>query len=149
TRPWLDYLEQSQGADPVVAAVLDDDAPVGWFTGAIVRRAGVRILGSPFPGWTTSWMGFNLSPGVDRWQACEALAPFAFRHLRCLHVEVRDRELEVPSSASRGWSWTEPDTYQVDLSGTEEDVLARMWSISRRQIRKSERLGVIVEQGRG
>jgi hypothetical protein len=149
TRPWLDYLEQSQAAEPVVAALLHDDVPVGWFTGAIVRRAGVKILGSPFQGWTTAWMGFNLADGVDRWQACEALPSFAFKQLGCVHVEVRDRLAAVPSDPSRGWRWSEPDTFEADLSGTHEELLKRMWSISRRQIRKSEKLGVVVEQGSG
>jgi hypothetical protein len=149
TRPWLDFLEQSQSAEPVVAALLRDDAPVGWFTGAIVRRAGVKILGSPFPGWSTHWMGFNLIAEVDRWEACEALAPFAFKGLGCLHVEVCDRRLTVPSDPSRGWSWQDVDVQEIDLTPSEEEIKKGMWSLISRHIKKSEKLGVVVEYGSG
>jgi hypothetical protein len=149
TRPWHDFLEQSQAAEPVVAALLQGDTQVGWFTGAIVRRAGVKILGSPFPGWTTNWMGFNLTGDVDRWDACEALPRFAFKELGCLHVEVRDRRLESPADPSRGWRVEEVDTEEVDLSGTEDDVLKRMWSVVPRHLKKGNKLGVVVEHGSG
>ena len=39
-----------------------------------MSRFGVRILGSPFPGWTTLSMGFNLREGVSRRAATEARA---------------------------------------------------------------------------
>ena len=68
TEPWLQFIARSQRAEPVVAALRDGHATVGWFTGAIVRRCGVRILGSPFAGWGTQYLGFNLLPNVDRRQ---------------------------------------------------------------------------------
>src|SRR2546422_4532465 len=62
TEPWLRFIAQTQGAEPVVAAVRDGNRTVGWFTGLIIRRFGVRILGSPFAGWSTQYLGFNLLP---------------------------------------------------------------------------------------
>src|SRR5439155_13683195 len=46
TREWLEFLRRTQDAAPVVAALRADGETVGWFTGAVVRRFGVRILGS-------------------------------------------------------------------------------------------------------
>ena len=63
TREWLEFVARTQGAEPVVAAVVDGGSTVGYFTGLTFRRFGLRILGSPFPGWTTESMGFNLSRG--------------------------------------------------------------------------------------
>ena len=82
----------TQQADPVVARVLRGDEQVGWFTGLVVRRFGIRILGSPFAGWMTGPMGFDLDPGVSRREAAQALIRFAFKDLRCLHLEVIDRQ---------------------------------------------------------
>jgi len=65
TRAWLGFLAASQGAEPVVARVLDGSGPIGWFTGGRVRRFGLGVLGSPLAGWTTAYQGFNLDPGVD------------------------------------------------------------------------------------
>ena len=73
----------------------DRGRTVGWFTGMVQRRFGMRLLGSPFPGWSTSYLGFNLKPGVDRRAAFEALPQFAFSDLRCAHLEVRCRNVGV------------------------------------------------------
>ena len=90
TRAWLEFIADSQRARPVVAEIRDGDAVAGYFSGLVVRKFGVRILGSSFPGWTTPYIGFNLMPGYSRSQMLEPLVRWAFRELRCIHVEVSD-----------------------------------------------------------
>lgn len=149
TRAWLEFLERTQGAEPVVADVLRDGRRVGTFTGAIVRRAGVKILGSPFPGWTTTSMGFNLTLGTSRWSAAAALPRFAFRGLGCLHVELKDRGLTGPVPPWVRFSPEPFPTLEVDLTGGETAMFGRMTSACRRALRKSERCGVVVEEASG
>jgi CelD/BcsL family acetyltransferase involved in cellulose biosynthesis len=150
TREWLDFVQRTQDAEPVVAAIRDDDGSVvGYFTGLIVRRFGLRILGSPFPGWTTSYMGFNLDDGADRTEAAEALVPFAFRQLRCLHLEFKDRFLQTEDLERRGFEQSPSRTFEVDLRPPEEELFGRMTSACRRAIRKSEKEGVVVEEASG
>jgi CelD/BcsL family acetyltransferase involved in cellulose biosynthesis len=147
TRAWLEFLARTQHAEPVVAAVRDGGEHVGYFTGLVVRRFGIRILGSPFPGWTTESMGFNLIDGVDRRAAAAAAIPFAFRTLGCVHLELKDRRLErddVPGFASESTR-----TFEVDLSGDEEAIFGRMSSACRRAVRRGQKVGVIVEEARG
>src|SRR6266852_8869466 len=81
TLPWLTFVSRTQRAEPVVAALRDGTETLGYFTGLIVHKYGCKILGSPFPGWTTDYMGFNLLPGISRRQALAAFADFAFRDL--------------------------------------------------------------------
>lgn len=149
TTPWLQFLRQTQDAEPVVAVLRRDGEIAGCFTGGIVRRFGVRILGSPFPGWTTGWMGFNLSPEVDRWDATRSLVRFAFEDLRCRHLELRDRLLDGEAPSALGLTRSDVETYEVDLADDEAAIFERMSSACRRAIRKSERSGVTVERARG
>jgi len=65
--------------------------PEGRFSEMMIKKLGLRILGSPFPGWMTSYMGFNLAPDISRMDALLALGEFAFGDLRCSHIEIRDR----------------------------------------------------------
>ena len=65
-RPWLDYIIATHKGEPVIAAVKEYGKIVGYFTGLIVNKYGVRILGSPFKGWASAYMGFNLPPGQGR-----------------------------------------------------------------------------------
>jgi hypothetical protein len=64
TREWLNFIAESQRATPIVAEIRDGNTVAGYFSGLVVRKFGVRILGSSFPGWTTPYIGFNWPPGI-------------------------------------------------------------------------------------
>jgi CelD/BcsL family acetyltransferase involved in cellulose biosynthesis len=146
TREWLAFLAATQGAEPVVSAVRRAGEVVGYFTGAIVRRYAVRILGSPFPGWTTAYMGFNLQEGVSRSDCAAALLHHAFGALRCVHVELRDRELRRDEAARLDVSLESFGTFEIDLRASEDELFKQMTSACRRCIRKAEREGVLIEE---
>ena len=146
TKEWLSFLAETQRGDPVVAALEDGAETVGYFTGMVVRRSGLRILGSPFPGWTTMYMGFNLPEDVPRRAAAEALLDLAFGPLRCVHVEVRDHALTAKDLLALGFEAKPFTTYLVDLIGSEEDVWARLKSSCRGRVRKAEKSGVVIEE---
>lgn len=145
TRAWLDFLAETQRAEPVAARVLDGTTAVGWYRGALVHRFGVRILGSPLRGWTTAAMGFVLDVGVDRAAAVSALQPFAFDQLRCLHIEVADAGLAAEDAARSGLHRDDLPGWQLDLRRSDDDLLAGMNQMARRNIRKAEQAGVRIE----
>jgi hypothetical protein len=147
TRDWLNFLAESQRGTPVIAEICDDEAVVGYFSGLIVRKFGVRILGSSFPGWTTPYIGFNVVPGYSRSQLLEPLTAWAFRELKCLHVEVSDRCFQPEDGAGR-LDRTAYETYKSDLTRSEDDLFKGMDSACRRCIRKAERSGVTIEEAR-
>jgi Acetyltransferase (GNAT) domain len=149
TREWVEFVAATQGAEPVVADVVQDGRRVGSFTGLAFRRMGVRILGSPFPGWTTASMGFNLEERVSRRDAAAALVRFAFGPMRCLHVELKDRWLASGDIDGLGFEAEPKLTYEVDLSDGEDAIFGRMSSACRRAIRKAGKSGVTVEQATG
>jgi CelD/BcsL family acetyltransferase involved in cellulose biosynthesis len=149
TRAWLDFVVRTQDVDPVVARLERGEETVGWFTGAVVRRFGVPILGSPFQGWTTGPMGFNLAPGIALRDAVEALVPFAFKGLRCLHLEMLDRRSSPEDLEGLAGRLGTFHTFELDLARDEEAIFGAMSSACRRAVRKSEKEGVRVEEGHG
>src|SRR6476620_9685577 len=63
---WLAVLSATQKGEPVVAVLKDGGSEIGYFTGMIIRKAGLRILGSPFPGGPpTIWGWYFLSALTD------------------------------------------------------------------------------------
>ena len=142
---WLSFLSTSHGAETVIAIVRDHGQPIGHFVGAIVRRYGVKILGSPLRGWGTESMGFLLDAGADRRAAAEALIPFAFEELGCSHVELSDRWLTGEQMAGSGFLVEVGRTFLVDLERSEQEILAGMRSRTRTYIRQAERKGLLVE----
>lgn len=149
TRAWIEFVARTQDAEPVVGELRDGEERVGWFTGLIVRRLGVRILGSPFPGWTTGSMGFNLVEGVPRREAARALLRFAFRDLGCLHLELKDRSFTPIDVEGLRFSADPTVLFEVPLDRDEDAIFAAMSSACRRAIRRGAKVGVRVEQAHG
>ncbi|MBI5265629.1 MAG: GNAT family N-acetyltransferase [candidate division Zixibacteria bacterium] len=145
TRPWLDFVAEAHGAEVCVLKVWVESQPAGYFTGLIITKLGLKILGAPFPGWTTQYLGFNLIDGVDRSVLLEPLAKFAFGELNCWHLELMDRRLTAEQVLSLGWKHRLFENTEVDLSGTEDEIFANMKGSCRTSIRKAEKSGVVVE----
>jgi CelD/BcsL family acetyltransferase involved in cellulose biosynthesis len=147
TPEWLAFLQQTQRAEPVVARVEHEGVPVGWFTGLVQRRFGFRILGSPFAGWSTQYLGFNLDPDFPRRHAWQGLRDFALGELGCVHVEVRDRWTVPEDVAGLGLQPLRPlRLFHIDLRRTEDELLAAMALDRRRGIRTAQRRGVVIEE---
>ena len=146
TPAWLTFVAKTQHAEPVLAALGDDRRTFGYFTGVIINKFGFKILGSPFPGWTTAYMGLNLLPGFARRNAVQALADFAFSRLGCVHLEFMDRYLGLEELNGLGFQCRLYRGFEIDLTQREEDLFAHMSSACRRCIRKAQKNGVFVEE---
>lgn len=148
TPEWLAFVRATQGARPVVAALSDGGETVGYFTALAVRKYGLKVLGSPFPGWTTSYMGFNLVPWYRRRKALEGLRAFAFKAFGCAHVEVFDRHATEEDAHAVGYDYRLVRTYEIDLRRDVDSLFQRMDKERRRGVRRAEELGVTIEEAR-
>jgi Acetyltransferase (GNAT) domain len=149
TREWLEFVAATQAAEPVVARVLDEGRTVAFFTGLRVRRFGIRILGSPFQGWATGYLGFNRLEEISGRDAVAALVDFAFGPLGCLHLEFRDRPMAGGEVDGLGFTVQAKKTFELELSRPEDEIWAGFKSTCRTAIRKAQKSGVIVEQASG
>jgi GNAT acetyltransferase-like protein len=145
TDEWLRFVAESQGATPVRAELTENGRVVGEACGLVVSKLGMRIFGSPLPGWTTMYMGFVLEPGVPRWETLEALRVFAFGDLGCVHLEVVDRHLSARCAPRPNMVHDYIDSFETDLTRTEDQIWAGMDSACRRCVRKAEKSGVTIE----
>jgi hypothetical protein len=142
---WISFLAEHLQAEPILAALKDGNATLGHFTGLRFQKFGLRILGSPFRGWSTPYMGFNLRPGVPRRLAAEALPRFAFKELGCVHYEVTDAYLSAADIAGLPVTPVDHPTIEVSLTEPADEIFNRMASVCRRNIRHAEKAGVKIE----
>jgi hypothetical protein len=154
TRAWIEFLADVRQADPVAAILFEGHEEIGRFTGLMENKLGLKILGSPLPGWTTPYMGFNLKDGVPRRVAAQALIRLAFDDLGCVHLELRDRWLTTADVAGLGFSRRDDvgyddRTFEIDLRQPEKLIFDGMSSACRRCVRQSEKRGVTIEQAHG
>ena len=145
---WLKFLAETQGVEPVLAELREGQETLGYVTGVIFKKFGLRIFASPIPGASTPYMGFNLRPGVSRRVAVQALPEFAFKQLRCVHLEVVDAFLKMEDIEGLGFNHKLHPTLEVDLTGTEEEIFNRMTKSCRWTVRKAEKNGVVIEEAR-
>lgn len=146
TREWLNFVKKSQGAIPVIASVAQDGTVVAYFTGLMLKKAGFRILGSPFPGWTTDYLGFNVVGDISRRELLPALREFAFRELGCLHMELMDRRISLEEADGLGLEYRKFSSFQIDLRKNESQLLEAMSTAVRYNVRKADKPdGVIIE----
>jgi hypothetical protein len=144
----LAFLAESQRGEPAQGALRDGNQTLGYFTGLIVRKFRLKVLGSPFRGWSTPYLGFNLRPDVPRRLAVAALPDFVFRQLGCIHVEVTDSHTGPEDVRGLGFHCEVHATVINDLAQSEEALLRNMNSYRRRDIRRAEKHGVTIEEAR-
>jgi CelD/BcsL family acetyltransferase involved in cellulose biosynthesis len=145
TAEWLAFLAETQGVEPVWGALKEGDEVLGYVTGVIMKKFGLRIFASPIPGASTPYMGFNLRPGVSRRVAAAALPEFAFKQLRCAHLEVVDAFMKPEDIAGLGFQHRMNPTLEVDLTLPEEEIFNRMTKSCRWTVRKAEKNGLVIE----
>jgi hypothetical protein len=148
TIEWMNFISSTQNAEPVIAVVKHGKDIVGRFTGLIIRKFGIRILGSPFPGWTTSYMGFNLLPKISRTEALLALTDFAFHDMKCFHFEMMDRHLSTDEVIELGYQYSILSSFELDLTKSEDELFSSMHSSCRRCIRKANKIGLQIEESK-
>ncbi len=147
TLPWIDFLADFEGAEPVIAAVQLNGQVQGYFMGLITRKLGLKILGSPFRGWNTYFMGFNLMPGVSYREVLQAFPSFAFDELKCHFLMIIDSNLQGGEWQGLSYQMRKFENFAIDLTKSEAELFANMKGNNcRRAIRNAIKNGVVIEE---
>jgi hypothetical protein len=146
TLPWLNFMAEVQGVEPVVAAIESGGQVRGYFTGLIVRKYGLKILGSPLRDCHTYFMGFNLMPGVSYNEVLQAFPKFAFEELKCHYIEIVDANLKEDDWKGLSYRVSKIRMFALDLTKSEEELFANMKHACRCNIRGAIKKGVVIEE---
>lgn len=151
SKAWTAYVATVHGGSRVVLEVEYEGEVVGWFVGVGVRKFGLPMLGSPLPGWGTSYMGFAWSGAVDQSDrpAVESAALLALRRWavdswRFVHLEVMVDQPPVSLLVPPAMGVAKFHSYRCDLVD-DLSMLKAMSTNGRRNLRRAELRGVRVE----
>src|SRR5260370_13442814 len=64
TREWLQFVAESQNAQPILAELREKNDVLGYFSGLTFSKFGMKVLGSSFHGWPTLYIGFIPNPSI-------------------------------------------------------------------------------------
>jgi hypothetical protein len=148
TKEWLRFIERTHlNVKVKVLEVYEHDQFVGYFTGAVVTIAKLfRILGSPFNGWNTPCMGFDL---YDPHKAINIL-PHVVRYFQtryhCIYAQIYNMYFVKEELAQHGFKVQRSNGFQTDLSLSEQEIFAKFNRGTKANVKRFERMGCRVEE---
>lgn len=145
TVDWISFVEEDSKAKPIILKIEKDGVLVGYFSSLEVNKFGVKIIGSPFSGWSTCFMGFDVYEGVNKLDLVEPVSRYLFKEKKALLVEIIDRDIKCEEAKSYGYRVSRDNTLEVEIDKTDEELFKVFKTDARNFIRQFERRGATIE----
>ena len=146
TIPWLKFLMEDNDGEAVIVRITDENNLIGYFTGMKISRFGVKIVGSPFKGWATCYMGFDLYDYDLVKELLDPVIKFLFKKTGCCYIEIADRHLYPQDAKDIKYPIEMFTTLEIPIYKTAEEFLSSITSKCRRLLNQFERRGAVVER---
>lgn len=143
TYPWISFLMNNQNAEPVVLRLSAEGEICAYFVGLLVRKFGVRILGSPLEGWFTPDMGFISVREFNIVEALFSVKNYAFKVLKCWYVQIHDKKITNSILDARITSYYSKELY-LDISNSEDEIYDNFRKEAKKNIRQFNNRGATV-----
>ena len=135
TYEWLEFIERSQGLRKIIYEIRIDGTVVCYLPGFAIRKGPLKIFASPFPGWTTPYMGPLLLESVP-----QRLFFDEFRRLMNKegyhYAELCNRALNHELAKEEGFAVEEGVTYVAEIGANADEILANFKKSTRNATRK-------------
>lgn len=145
TYEWVVFLEKNQDGQAVVLELTEKENRLAIFVGVIVKKFGVRILGSPFDGWLTPDMGFIRFMAMDDVIAIETVKRYAFKELRCIFLQISDKSIQN-DLVLPGVHTEHSRILYKDNSVNLDSLMESFSKNGRRDVRASARKGLVFKE---
>ncbi len=145
TLPWIEFVKKDSHGEPVFIRITEGEVFIGYFTGLLVKKMGIKIMGSPFAGWSTCYMGID-TPYKDRKiEIYKQLVPFLFKQTGCLFIEIADRDVTNQELIDNSIKPYLEDTLELQINMDNDALFKQMKTDCRNFIRQFERRGARLE----
>ena len=146
TKAWLSFVEEETKARDFILRISDDDgALIGYFSSFIILKFGIRILGSPFAGWGTCFMGLDLFDRSNQFEIIKNITEYAMKTEHVMYIEIIDRNISVAAAEAHGIKAYPVGTLQLDINKDDEGLFKQMKTDCRNFIRQFSRRGAKLE----
>jgi len=145
TMEWIDFVVEDSKVKPCIIRINRDHYLCGYFTGMSFRKFGVKIIASPFKGWSTPYMGFDLVHPEEKLSILPELIEYLYKSEKCLYIEVIDRDFNIEDSMKRNYHVIPIKTLELPIDMDDSSLFRQMKSDCRNFIRQFERRGATLE----
>ena len=146
-KSWLDFIISEVGGEFLGLCIKHRNGELHYFIGIAFKKYGVRIIGSPFPGWGTSYMGI-VGNGVISGELISSLLGYLFNKFPMSYVEIISK-LEVSRTAEiKGYEISQVDSLIIDLNKGIDNLYKNLKGDCRTFLRQFESKGGIISEER-
>ena len=146
TMGWLNYIQEDSKVTPLFLRITRGEKLVGYFTAMIQKSYGFRIIASPFAGWSTCYMGFDLVDAmVNKLDLIPCVTDYLFKVKKAHLIEIVDRDITVEDARERGYRTSAAETLELEIDRTDEELFKVFKTDCRNFIRQFERRGASLE----
>lgn len=145
TMEWINYIKINQKAKPIIIRITENTNFVGYFTGFLFSKYGIKIVASPFNGWTTGYMGFDVVDNYDKVNLIEPISKFIFKTFKCLYIQISDRFIEENQLKNIKCNYIMNKSIELIINRTDEELFKVFKTDCRNYIRQFERRGASIE----
>ncbi len=145
TPEWIGFVQEDSHAKPIVLEILKGEKKVGYFTALLVEKFGIRIVASPFSGWSTCFMGFDVLY-VNKIEIVTDLVEYLYRTYRCSYIEIVDRDITVEDAQHNGFVYRPVSTLELAIERSDNELFKVFKTDCRNFIRQFERRGATIEE---
>ncbi|GLI51892.1 hypothetical protein TSYNTROOL_19780 [Tepidanaerobacter syntrophicus] len=124
TYEWLEFIEESQGLEKILYEITINEKVEGYLPGFIIKKGPIKIFGSPFPGWTTPYMGPLINENISQ--------ELLFSEIKKLmnkedyhYAEFCNRSLDIGEAKKQKFIIEKGTTYISEVKSTPEEILFR------------------------
>lgn len=145
TIEWINFIHEDSEAKPIILEIFQKDVFVGYFSALTVNKFGIKIVASPFAGWSTCFMGFDVNLN-NKTDILSDLIKYLFKKFKCHYIEIIDRDISVDQAKSAGFNCSPVCTLELDINRSDQELFKAFKTDCRNFIRQFERRGAILEE---
>ena len=150
SKEWLQFVEEDSHVQPVVLRITEAETLVGFFIGFKTRKFGVTIIGSPFPGWSTPYMGLDVEGSKKKVEILPELVQYLKSHHKAMYIQISDREISFEDADTLkglpNYSVEDGGTLELSIDMDDEQLYKQMKTDCRNFVKQFERRGARVEK---
>ncbi len=150
TKTWIEFIAEDSKAQPYILRITAGGKLVGFFTSLIVKKAGFKIVGSPFPGWSTPYMGLDLVDASEKTSVLKELIPYVMKDTKCAYFTACDRDFNIDELQQLAKELHmvigNGGTLELSIDGDDNALYKNMKADCRNFIKQFERRGAVIEQ---
>ena len=150
TKEWLSFVKEDSHVDPVILRISENGSFVGFFSGFKAKKYGVTIIGSPFSGWSTPYMGLDVEGSSKKVDIIPELIDYLKKTYKALYIQIGDREITFEDAERlkelSGYNIESSGTLELSIDMDDEHLYKQMKTDCRNFINQFTRRGARVEE---